>query len=112
PVDEMARRFPRVNTTYHSVHRPAYPEDDAALRARTAATVAQLLRQHPGNLLLIGHGATLYGIGHALLAPAVPLHTPLCCVIQLYEHDGRWHVAADGRDVSHLSQRESEIRLA
>ena len=35
PVEEMARRFSRVNTAYHSVHQPVYPEIDITLRARS-----------------------------------------------------------------------------
>ena len=109
---ELKKQFPRVDVGYLSAVNPTYPETDKRMAARTTETIGALTRSFAGNLLLVGHGGSMWGLCRALVGNVCSIHAALCCRIKVAQRDGRWVLEMDGRDTSHLSRSEQQIRLA
>ncbi|MCX5658111.1 MAG: histidine phosphatase family protein [Planctomycetota bacterium] len=113
PREEMLGRFPGVDRGYTSAVTPQYPETKEELQARTARTVDALVDRFPGNLALVSHGGAITGLCTALVGRAgSSVHAACCCLIHLVRRDGQWTIERDGRDTSHLSKTESELRFS
>jgi hypothetical protein len=69
-----------------------------------------LLDRFPGNLLLVGHGASVQGVCRALVPGSVPGLPAPCCLIEVVRADGKWSVRRDENDLSHLSAATDRSR--
>jgi len=110
PLDFLAQEFPRVDRAYQSRVRPTYPETEAQMRDRCARTARILADEFPGNLLFVGHGASVLGTAHALAGTNVTIRAALCCLVQLRDRGDGWIVELAG-DTSHLSSTEGQVRF-
>jgi broad specificity phosphatase PhoE len=99
-VDELARQFPCIDTRYVSRGDAVYPEHDEINDCwpRAAQTARRLVQQFPGNLLLVGHGATVAGATYGLVEGYPELHCGLCCLIQIELRDGKGKLVLNGDD--------------
>ncbi|MCL5279716.1 MAG: histidine phosphatase family protein [Planctomycetes bacterium] len=64
---ELKERFPTVDDHYRSLVEPGFPESKSESIRRFGWTIDETLRRTVGNLLIVGHGATVEGIGMTLL---------------------------------------------
>ncbi|MCH8506951.1 MAG: histidine phosphatase family protein [Ectothiorhodospiraceae bacterium] len=109
--EELQAEFPRLDLSYRSRSQPQYPEvSQEDCWRRSGETARELARQTSGDLLLLGHGATVLGMTQGLLGHPVDMETACCCLVKLTRYDGDWCLELKG-DTSHLSETESQIRL-
>jgi broad specificity phosphatase PhoE len=112
PLPALCSTFPGIDPAYGSVRQPVFPETPEQAGARAAQTAVILAESFEGNLLMVGHGGSLYGLCQGLLGYRPSLQTFLCCLIRIKGEPGDWRLDADGSDTSHLTRSDGEIRLA
>jgi len=105
PVDEMHRRFPRVDTTYESRVFPIFPESADALSDRCRRAAIYLADTYKSDILVVGHGASVVRLTHGFLGQECSMSCGLCSLTKVIRTDGRWTLELNG-DVSHLSSGE------
>jgi broad specificity phosphatase PhoE len=112
PVEVMARQYPRVARDYAPRVRTQYPEDAEckAMFERCAAAIRQLVQEFDGNLLFIGHGASVQGLAYGLLDERPQINCGLCSLTKLVFDGTRWTLQFAG-DTSHLDGTEKELRF-
>ena len=110
-ASELAAQFSRVDATYVSAVNPVYPEIAEDMLRRTAAVVHAMTERFPGNLVFVGHGGSFTGLAQALTGDGGAIFPALCCLIKIVRRDNAWTLEADGRDRSHLSSTEKELRI-
>ena len=101
-IEDMAKRFPRVDPSYVSVVKPSYPETAEQAFARAGHTARLLVEKYPGDLLMVGHGHSVTGMSWGLLGARPVIHTGLCALVKIGLYNGVWKLELNG-DTSHLS---------
>lgn len=112
PMEQLSSEHPHLRADHIPAVQLKYPETHDELLPRARTTIETLLNRHPGNLLLVGHGGSMSALCAALLNAKPSLHSPCCCLVRLDQADGRWTLTMNGRDTSHLSWSETQIRFA
>lgn len=109
---ELAQEFPRIDLRYHSRVVPKYPEYDPVCLQRAGETARLLADEFSGEILLVGHGASVIGatMGLAVEAAETELSAGLCCLYKLVRQGETWDMELKG-DRSHLREIEAEIRF-
>lgn len=113
-LEELAARFPRIDTTYSPVVtrdelRVEYSDGQAAARARSA-TLA-VCDKLGGNLLFVGHGASCLGIVAAFGGSGYIGYTTLSHFRR--EKDGEsWRLVGELGDASHLTDQRTALGSA
>jgi broad specificity phosphatase PhoE len=110
PFSVLQQQFSRIDPGYVSRVVPEYPETGEVALARAGETARILAAEFSGNLLLVGHGASVMGATTGILGTPVQVNASLCCLIKLVRHQERWSIELNG-DTSHLSHRESVIQF-
>jgi broad specificity phosphatase PhoE len=103
---EQPDLFARVDAAYASSIQPTYPETWAEFEARTVETTNLLIASHPGNILLIGHGATMQCVAQGLVTGKPPIKTPLCGLTLVSRAEDAWSLAING-DIAHLNDTQN-----
>jgi broad specificity phosphatase PhoE len=117
PLDELARRFPGVEPAYVARGAAYFGESgDDALR-RSAETARCVARDFAGDVLIVGHGASVLGATAGLLgvSPGEPTHRllphiPCACLVKLVCRARSWVMELAG-DTAHLSRTDSGDRF-
>ena len=109
PRDCLAKEYPLIDWSYQSCLTPQYPESEADVNQRTGETVKQLVTKFSENILLVGHGASVFGSTQGLVENTPALQVPLCCLTKVVRGDNRWELEFYA-DTSHLSQTETQVR--
>lgn len=112
PREVLAEEFPRIDLSYHPRVMPKYPESDESCVQRAGETARQLADEFSGEILLVGHGASVIGatMGLAVDAAETELSAGLCCLYKLVRQGETWDMELKG-DRSHLREIEAEIRF-
>ncbi len=110
PLDSLARRFPRVDASYRSRVMARYPETSEVALARAGKAARLLSDEFRGNLLIVGHGASVVGASWGLLRNSPELHTAFCSLVKLRREADAWTLDLRG-DTSHLEETESVLRF-
>jgi len=110
PQELLAAAYPGINWSYQSLIYPQYPETKADVNRRSAATIKQLLFEVDGDILLVGHSASVFGITQALVTETHDCKVGLCSLTKVVRKGDRWDLEFYA-DTSHLSQAESQVRL-
>lgn len=109
--DFLAHQYPLIDWSYQSCQHPQYPETQGEVNQRTAATVNQLVAKFPEDILIVGHGASVFGAIKGLIPDSSDFKVSLCCLTKVVQDQNqRWNLELCG-DTSHLSQTESQVRL-
>ena len=95
---ELVRLFPYLDAAYASAVTCRYPETEEDVWARTAHAMRMLLERYEGNLMLVAHGGSIWGLARALLNAEPAIHTGLCCRIRLAQRGDSWTLLEDGSD--------------
>lgn len=101
--DEVREHFPHVDTEYTSYGIPAFPEaiEDAFRRSGEAAR--HIVERYPEDILLVGHGVSVYGAARGLIQDLAYFDVALCSVAKLVKHGTEWVAELCG-DISHLDE--------
>lgn len=112
---ELARRYPRIDTSYQSAVDPVYPEDWPRCVERAAATMRALVERFRGDFLVIGHGATVSSMSWGLIEGTPSMKGHCCALVKIVRqptgvNGQHWRLELDG-DTSFLSYVEAKIQL-
>lgn len=110
PLEVLTPQFPQLDSAYRSRRFAQFPETDPGAMARAGETARHLAAEFSGNLLFIGHGASVLGATRGLLQHKIDFAVPLCSLVKLVQQDQGW-VPELIADISHLSQSETKVRL-
>lgn len=111
PPDFLAQKYPSIDWSYQSSVHPQFPETQEEVNLRTATTVVQLVAMFTTDILIVGHGASVFGATKSLVPDAPDFDVALCCLTKIVQKpDQSWNLEFYG-DTSHLSQTESQVRL-
>jgi broad specificity phosphatase PhoE len=107
PQGVLAAEYPeinaRINWNYQSYLHPQYPETEADVNRRTAATIRHLVTEFKQDILLVGHSASVLGITKALVPNIEEAKVALCSLTKVVRHGENWDLEFYA-DVSHLQQ--------
>ena len=104
-----ARRFPRVDPSYRSRGSAQHGESGEAALRRAGRLAHHLVDEFAGDLLLVGHGASVLGAAAALLGARIgpaggplPSELPTASLTKLIQQaDTTWRLELRA-DTSHL----------
>ena len=100
PLEELTQKY-SIDQPYSSRLIPTYPESESAMMQRMAILAGQLVTEFSGNLLLVGHGATVGGITAGLMGENLIWQAPLACLTKIVYVKNRWKIELKA-DISHL----------
>ncbi|NJL89315.1 MAG: histidine phosphatase family protein [Coleofasciculaceae cyanobacterium SM2_1_6] len=107
---DLQAQFPRIDPSYVSRVVPEFPETGEIALSRAGQTARLLAEEFSGDLLLVGHGASVMGATTGILGTPVQVNASLCCLIKLVQRQQHWSIELNG-DTSHLTHRESVIQF-
>ncbi|WAS05357.1 histidine phosphatase family protein [Gloeomargaritales cyanobacterium VI4D9] len=97
----IAQRFPLIDPDYQSRLTPVFPEEDLAAIARASQVAAQLVQEFPGNLLMVGHGASVWGATWGIVPDHPEIQCDLGAIIEIRQTPTGWELLRAG-DTSYL----------
>jgi broad specificity phosphatase PhoE len=106
---ELKEQFPAVDDNYQSLVAPAFPESKHESLRRFGRTLDETLRRTEGTLLIVGHGATVEGIGMSLLRGNFHSSADPASLCRLDLEEGSWHLCFLN-DTSHVHAAEQQGR--
>lgn len=106
----LEQKYPLIDWSYQSHLHPRYPETKEDVDRRTAATIKRLVSQYSEDILIVGHGASVYGAARGLIADLCESKVALCSLTKVVRDNNDWKLEFYA-DTSHLSQTEAEVRL-
>lgn len=111
PVEQLQGEYSSIDLQYRPLLRPVYPEvDDKTTFARCKQAVHAILDHSRGNVLLVGHGASIEGVVTGLTASNKAMNCRLCALNQLVQDQRQgWRLIYSGTE--HLSIQEDEVRF-
>ena len=110
PQNLLAENYPLIDWNYQSYLNPSYPETKHDVNQRTEKTIQQLVSNYAEDLLIVGHGASVFGATKGLVPDVPEFKVALCCLTKVNRHDQQWDLEFYA-DTSHLSKTETTIRL-
>lgn len=109
-LEMLQEEYPRIDPNYQSLVMPIYPEaNDALTFERCKRASHAITASSQGNLLLVGHGASVEGVVRGLTGATTGFACHTCALNKIVFTDGSWQLAASGID--HLSIRDDELRF-
>jgi broad specificity phosphatase PhoE len=102
PLKQKQERFPRIDVDYESHILPTHPETWEDVENRASKVAASLTKEFSGNLLLIGHGATVSTVTSSFIGTEEEIHTPICALMKIVLCESKWLLELNG-DTSHLT---------
>ncbi|HLU99914.1 MAG TPA: histidine phosphatase family protein [Acidobacteriota bacterium] len=112
----LQRRYSRLDTGYESAVRATFPETRSQMLERVGRAVDRLVNLEHGNILLVGHGASVQGSVARLLEVDLRekgdllLSIPCCSLVRLNREKASWSLELKA-DTAHLSQVNSGQRF-
>ncbi len=104
PITELKKEIKWIDETYKSVVIPSFPENEAKdTWERCARTMKKILTDTTGNILLVGHGASVAGLLKALTGTSENGNSNLCGLNRIEATGTEWILTWSGED--HLSIR-------
>jgi broad specificity phosphatase PhoE len=106
PLSELVAGCRRVDPGYASRGQARYGESAGEALGRSGETARRLAGEFPGDLLLVGHGASVLGATAGLLGhPALEdlgAEVPYCSIVKLVQDGDAWRLELTC-DTSHLT---------
>ena len=110
PPEFLAARYPSIDWDYQSIVTPQYPESEEEVNRRTSTTVQKLVAKFSEEILIVGHGASVWGGTRGLVPDCPTFKISLCCLVKIVSNDNNWQLELAG-DTSHLSSSERQVRF-
>ena len=100
---ELRGEYPQLADGYVPAWEQRYPETHPELLDRAQRALEALLDKLPGNLLVVGHAASVCAL--AMIDRDVQrIECPLCALFCLEYEDGRWRLSLDA-DIAHVGEK-------
>lgn len=110
-IKMLRKLYPRIDINYTSRVVPKYPEVKEETCWERAGRTAQILAaEFSQDILLVGHGASVFGAAQGLVGGMPQVKTSLCCLVKIVRYGEKWQMELNG-DNSHLTQKETIVRL-
>ena len=109
PMENKIKLFPEIDPLYKSFVTPVYPETVEEMENRVKQAVDCIVHNFTGNMLFVGHGASVYASASALVGKEHKISTALCSLTKIVRNNNDWVLELNG-DVSHLSNSETTIK--
>jgi len=110
PVEHLQPEYPHIVTDYRPVLRPRYPEfTNETTYARCHRAVQAIIDATAGDLLFVGHGASVQGILAGLTARAENFDCSMCALNKITWTAERWELTYSSAE--HLTWREETVRF-
>jgi len=110
PLAELARRAPEIDDSYAARGSARYGESGEEALLRSARVARRLASEFPGDLLLVGHGASVIGAVSGLLGELGSAgvreslrELPYASLVQLVERGATWTLGRCA-DTEHLRE--------
>lgn len=101
-LEEAHKRFPRVDTHHQSILMPHYPETSESSFHRAGKAAVALVDAYEGDMLIVGHGHSVYGMAWGLMGDGCKISPGLCALVKIVRQNGTVNLELSG-DSSHLS---------
>ena len=88
--ETLAEQYPLLDLSYQSRVIPHYPETEEMVQKRTQETAQKLAQEFSGELLFVGHGASVLGTAEGLLGKPLNIRASFCCLTKLVQNKGSW----------------------
>jgi broad specificity phosphatase PhoE len=109
PQEFLTAEYPRIDWNYRPLILPKYPETKGDVNLRHQNTVSKLLWEFTDDILLVGHGVSVWGATKSLIPHHAPFKVALCSLTKIIWNGSNWETEFFG-DTSHLSRSEKQIR--
>ncbi|MBU0679545.1 MAG: histidine phosphatase family protein [Verrucomicrobia bacterium] len=109
-AEERKTRFPAIDNGYRSCVMPVYPETGEEALKRSGEALRHLLDELEGDLLIVGHGASVIGTAWSLIAGRPEIIVHFCTLVKIVQKNGRWVMELKG-DTSHLTNVEGDVKF-
>jgi broad specificity phosphatase PhoE len=110
PLAELMRHAPEIDASYSPRGEARYGESGEEALLRSGRAARRLAGEFAGNLLFVGHGASVLGAAVGLLGEGSAMGSgeklpelPYACLIKLMEHGDGWRLELRG-DTAHLRE--------
>ncbi|MDJ0731334.1 MAG: histidine phosphatase family protein [Crocosphaera sp.] len=110
PKKLLEKDYPHIDWNYASYLVPKYPEMEVTMMKRMAEVVEKLVNDYSGDILLVGHGASVIGLTQGLTQETPSFKASLCCLVKLVKTKQKWEIELGG-DTAHLREIEEEVRF-
>ncbi len=108
-ITELKKEVEWIDEAYKSVVIPSFPENEEKdTWERCARTMQRILADTKGNILLVGHGASVAGMLNALTGTDENGNYSLCGLNRIETTETGWILRWSGED--HLSIRGDQIK--
>ena len=105
-LEEASDVFPNVNKEYQSLVQPTFPEmNEADVFNRLQRTIDSVMKNYSGNILIIGHWASVESSAMALVYPEklTGFNVEMCALNKFVLKDTRWNLVHSS--TGHLSEK-------
>ena len=110
PQEWLQERYPTIDWSYQSYLQPSYPETEEKLAQRTAKTIQHIVKEYSEDILIIGHGGSVWGTTQGLVPSIERLKVTLCSLTKVVKAEDKWQPELIA-DISHLSNPQTQFRL-
>jgi broad specificity phosphatase PhoE len=112
PLEELNRRYPRIDLAYRSRGQRTWPEVNEKTDAwpKVDITMQLLLSEFTGNLLFVGHGSSVAGMAFSIAGRPIPLNLGMCSLVHFTSTPNGWETTLNGC-TRHLSVKEEPLRF-
>ncbi len=91
-IERLHELFEAVDTSYHSLVEPEFPEHVEEAQQRFRRTMHEVLMRSEGSLLIVGHGATVAGVTAALVPGRFAPTADEASLSRLECRNGHWEL--------------------
>ena len=110
PEDLLADKYDLIDWNYQTRFTSSYPETKEDVNRRTAKTIQKLVSDYCEDILIVGHGASVYGVTKGLVPDSLEDKVALCSLTKIVQQKDKWDLEFYA-DTSHLSKTEANVRL-
>ncbi|APB32411.1 phosphoglycerate mutase [Gloeomargarita lithophora Alchichica-D10] len=92
----LQQEFPLIDPDYRPRFNPQFPEEDLAAIARASRVAAQLVQEFTGNVLMVGHGVSVWGATWGVLPDQPEIQCDLGSLIEIQQTPTGWQLVRTG----------------
>jgi len=110
PTKKLISKYQNIDPDYKSLFIPTFPEKETEALRRAGNVAKRLIQLNPSPILLVGHGASVWGAVRGILNEEPDINPCMCCLIKLEKINNKWISTIKG-DSSFLTIKEKKLRF-